>query len=524
VSITEPQPGQILANKYRLLGPLASGGMGSIWRAEHMQLQSAVAVKFMGEEVAASAEGRQRFLREARMAAALSSPHVVQIMDFGVDGQHPFIVMELLEGQSLHGLLEQRGRLDLDTTIHLLRQVARAVGKAHDEGIVHRDLKPANIFLIDNDGEFLVKLLDFGIAKAQQLGSFDSLAEGTRTGAFLGTPHYASPEQVEGSKRIDHRTDVWALGVIVYQCLTGERPFTGGTFGAVAVSICSRPLPSAEQLRRAPVGFDVWFAQACSRDMDQRFGSARQAVAALEGLGRAGASQGAPYAPPLAASSTGQPSASWGTNGRMSLSAEQTPVPGPKKKGWLWAAAATVLCAVGAGAWAFSTQGSSSSGASTVPSITSPAASAASASPPQEGTPLSRQRAALQPAAAGLPHKDGTEQNPAVHNPAVRILPTAESAPAASQASAAPSLAEPPNRAKPPKLQAESRKPSAKQAEPEARDNDPLVVKRARRPWKAKKTSQSRPRATRKRREVKPRRKQKKAEKTSQPSAIDLGF
>jgi serine/threonine-protein kinase len=146
---------------------------------------------------------------------------------------------------------------------------------------VHRDLKPENIFLIRNDEEEIAKVLDFGIAKSTLGGLAASASGSTRTGALLGTPYYMSPEQAEGIRSLDHRTDVWAMGVIAFECIVGRRPFDTETIGSLLLAIWSRPMPVPSQLGTVPAGFDTWFARACARDLSQRFSSAKKAAAEL---------------------------------------------------------------------------------------------------------------------------------------------------------------------------------------------------------------------------------------------------
>ncbi|HEU4580651.1 MAG TPA: protein kinase [Polyangiaceae bacterium] len=280
--LTPDQP--VLAHKYRLIGQLGAGGMGSVWLARHVDLDSLVAVKLMGKEVAATPAGTERFLREARTAASLRSPHVVQILDYGLHDGVPFIAMELLEGESLAARLARDGRFQSwQLAEHILRQVARAVGRAHDAGIVHRDLKPGNIFLVRNDEEEIVKLLDFGIAKsASPLDAPPSSS--TRTGEFLGSPVYASPEQLQGSKHLDQRADIWSLGVIAYECFIGRPPFSEDTLVNLVLAVCLQPLPIPSQHGSVPPGFDAWFARACERDVTQRFQTVREASIELRRL------------------------------------------------------------------------------------------------------------------------------------------------------------------------------------------------------------------------------------------------
>ncbi|HMJ56936.1 MAG TPA: protein kinase [Polyangiaceae bacterium] len=266
----------ILGGKYRLLSLIGRGGMGSVWKAEHLGLRALIAVKLMDESLAAMPEAVGRFLREAQAAASLRSPHVVQILDHGVDERTaiPFIAMELMDGESLAGRLERERPLSPPETGRIIGQVARALARAHEAGIIHRDLKPDNIFLVKNEDDEIAKVLDFGIAKslAHSLGGHSA----TQTGSVLGTPYYMSPEQISGSKEIDFRTDLWALAVIAYECLSGRRPFEADTVGGLALEICMRRPPPASKFARVPQGFDAWFERATARDAAQRFATARE--------------------------------------------------------------------------------------------------------------------------------------------------------------------------------------------------------------------------------------------------------
>ncbi len=276
------EAGSILADRYRLESLLGQGGMGSVWRALHLTLNSPVAIKLIDPSIAASENALARFLREAQAAAALRSPHVVQTLDYGVHDGIPFIAMELMEGESLADRLKRVGRLSPAETAKFLMHVARAVGKAHDAGIVHRDLKPDNIFLVHNDDDEVAKVLDFGIAK--QIQGLEAMDSQTQTGAVMGTPFYMSPEQAEGTKALDHRTDLWAIGVIAYECLLGQLPFQGTTIGELIIKICTKPLPVPSQAAQVPVGFDDWFARACAREPVDRFENARQQIEAFRML------------------------------------------------------------------------------------------------------------------------------------------------------------------------------------------------------------------------------------------------
>jgi eukaryotic-like serine/threonine-protein kinase len=276
-----PAPDHVLAGKYRLVRQLGQGGMGSVWLAEHLTLRSPVALKLIDPGIAANPEALARFLREAQAAASLRSPHVVQILDYGVDTGVPFIVMEVLEGESLAGRLARLGRLSPAETAKLMSHVARAMTRAHEAGVVHRDLKPDNIYIVHNDDDELAKVLDFGVAKSSLHGLGAAASSGTRTGAVLGTPYYMSPEQAEGTKAVDHRTDIWAMGVIAWECLLGTRPFEAETLGGLLLAICAREMPVPSRAGPAPPGFDAWFARACARDPTQRFATAKEAAGEL---------------------------------------------------------------------------------------------------------------------------------------------------------------------------------------------------------------------------------------------------
>jgi len=277
----DPSGAQVLAGKYKLVHQLGKGGMGTVWLAHHLTLQSPVAIKLIEPQIASNPEALARFMREARAAAALRSPHVVQILDHGVDNGTPYIAMELLEGESLAARLRKVGRLSAEATARIVTHTARAISRAHEVGVVHRDLKPDNIFLIENEEEELAKVLDFGIAKSTIVGFGMSAVAETRTGALMGTLHYMSPEQAEGVKSVDFRTDIWAMGVIAFECLLGRRPFEGETVGTLVLDLCSRPLPVPSQFGAVPAGFDAWFARVCAREPAARFASARDAAAEL---------------------------------------------------------------------------------------------------------------------------------------------------------------------------------------------------------------------------------------------------
>ncbi len=280
------QAGSVLGGKYRLDSVLGQGGMGAVWRGEHLSLAAPVAIKLMDANLAQTADGLARFHREAHAAASIRSQNVVQILDHGVDEatNTPFIVMELLDGETLGKRLNRLKRLSIAATAIVVDEVCRALTRAHQAGIVHRDLKPENIFIVKDDHEFS-KVLDFGVAKANAYGI--GVGEGTRTGALIGTPFYMSPEQIRGAKEIDGRSDLWSLAVIACECVTGRRPFDEATVGGLAIAICADPVPLARSLGPATPAFELWLERALARDPARRFQTARELSDALRAVSEA---------------------------------------------------------------------------------------------------------------------------------------------------------------------------------------------------------------------------------------------
>jgi serine/threonine protein kinase len=276
------EAGEIIAGKYQLQRPLAKGGMGSVWTAWNQQLEVPVAIKFMAPDALGSAELVARFEREAKAAAQMRVPQVVQIFEHGVFQGLPYMVMELMEGEDLGKRLRSRVRLSLQETARIATEVCKALRRAHELGIVHRDLKPANVFIVQNGDEEVIKVLDFGIAK--MLGV--SAIEATKTGALIGTPNYMSPEQANRKNRqVDHRSDLWSLGVIAFRCVTGKLPFAGGEPINVLMRIITQPAPAASSM--APdIGPDVdrFFARALATEPEDRFQNAREFTDALNAL------------------------------------------------------------------------------------------------------------------------------------------------------------------------------------------------------------------------------------------------
>jgi serine/threonine protein kinase/class 3 adenylate cyclase len=254
--------------------------MGAIWVALDSQLQRRVALKLMAPERIASSSARRQFEQEAKAVAQLRNPHVVQIHDYGVDGNTPFIVMELLEGEDLETRLERQGRLAPVVVASLLNQIARALAAAHASGVIHRDLKPANLFLARIDTDEVVKVLDFGLARLDAGGE----ASSEQPGRVMGTPRYMSPEQMRGEARVDHRSDLWSLGVVVYRALTGRFPFSSDTLGELGRSGGGAAEPPSSLVPELGQGLDAFFSRALDAEPSRRFQSARELAAAFASL------------------------------------------------------------------------------------------------------------------------------------------------------------------------------------------------------------------------------------------------
>jgi serine/threonine-protein kinase len=268
--------GRMIAERYRVVGLLAEGGMGTVYAAEHALIGRRVAIKRLHPELARDAATVERFQREARAAAALGHENIVEVIDMGFaeDGA-PYLAMEYLKGETLATALKREGRLAPARACYVLGQVLSALEVVHDRGIVHRDLKPDNIFLTRRGGRSdFVKVLDFGVSKMRaEDGSEPSSL--TRTGVMVGTPHYISPEQARGSRSHDHRVDLYAVGVMLYECLTGRLPFDGHNYHALLQAILAgAPRPLRELVPQVPSGLVAVVEKAMARSPAERYHAA----------------------------------------------------------------------------------------------------------------------------------------------------------------------------------------------------------------------------------------------------------
>ena len=270
-----PKPGDIIAGKYSLDRIIGQGGMGAVFAARHVKLGHAVAIKVMLAD-RQNEEAARRFMNEGRASANIQNEHVVRIFDIDEEHGYAYMVLELLQGEDLAQVLEQQGRLAPHVAVGYVLQALEGVRQAHTLGIVHRDLKPSNLFLARlQSGNVVVKVLDFGISKAG--GSALDLAphQQTSTAAMLGSPLYMSPEQLRSSKNVDARADIWAMGVILYELLTGTVPFDGETLGALFAAILESEAPRVSaKAREVPPGLDAIIARCLQRRPEDRFASA----------------------------------------------------------------------------------------------------------------------------------------------------------------------------------------------------------------------------------------------------------
>lgn len=308
-----PQPGDVLADKYLIEQVLGEGGMGVVYQARHLELEHKVAIKVLLPHVAGHATAAQRFRREARAAARMRGEHVCRVLDFGtLPDSLPFIVMEYLEGMDLAETLHTQGPFPVTTAVDYVLQACEALAEAHAAGIVHRDLKPANLFLARQaDGSQRVKVLDFGVSKALDTDSDLGL---TSTSIMVGSPLYMSPEQLESARNVDTRTDIWALGVVLYELLCCAPPFTGQSVPQLVHSVLHDvPLPLGQRGIHSPAGLEETILRALAKPRDQRFATVADFADALVPFGTSGSRQSASRTSRLLHGST---ETGWGASNR----------------------------------------------------------------------------------------------------------------------------------------------------------------------------------------------------------------
>ncbi len=263
------RPGLLVGGRYLLESMLGRGAMGEVWKARHTTLGTHMALKLVA--VTSDAEATTRLLTEARAAAAIVSPNVVRIYDHGNEGTLAFIAMELCLGETLSARLRRVRKLSPQETVLIARDIAQGISVAHRAGIVHRDLKPDNVFLArGTDGNEIAKVLDFGIAKSVAIPGMQ-----TQQGIVVGTPAYLSREQVLGNHPIDEQTDLWALSIVIFECIAGHLPYSAATIAELFVQIVGTAREAAARSPELPPGFGAWFLRATATDPAARFGTAR---------------------------------------------------------------------------------------------------------------------------------------------------------------------------------------------------------------------------------------------------------
>jgi eukaryotic-like serine/threonine-protein kinase len=276
--------GQVIAGKYQVQGVLGEGGMGVVVSAWHLGLEQRVAIKLLLAHMRQSdSSALERFQREARAAARIQSEHVCRVLDTGhLDDGTPFLVMEYLEGSDLSDELVRRGRFEPAEAVRYVREACVALTHAHQAGVIHRDLKPANLFLVQRaDGVRMIKVLDFGVSKSISSTGAPNLTL-TKTSAMVGSPIYMSPEQLNSSKDVDARTDIWALGVILYELMAGRTPFYGESIAQLVNAVLNTEPETLANLNiELPAGLEQVMRKALSKSRDQRYSSARELYNAL---------------------------------------------------------------------------------------------------------------------------------------------------------------------------------------------------------------------------------------------------
>jgi eukaryotic-like serine/threonine-protein kinase len=445
---------RIIDGKYEIVRELSKGGMGAVYEARHLLTRRRVALKLILAETLArknASDALRRFEREARAAGLIESRHVVSVLDTGVDAStnDNYIVMELLSGEDFRQLFRRLGRVPSDLVLSIAFQVCLGLRRAHEQGIIHRDIKAGNIFLARrDDGHVEVKILDFGIAKLRvdPLASHDG-HDLTRSGSVLGSPLYMSPEQATGSRKIDGRSDIWSLGIVMYEALTGVTPHGNQALGAVILAICSEPArPIREHAPEVSLEVAALVHKALALEPSQRFASAAEMQAAIEvlvpgggaihesvlGAIPAGSVETGSYTPPGDPDSTETPPAQTTvdavTYGSGAGKAAGTVPPRPATRRALLVGGGVVL-AVGIGLWREAANVPATD-ANTVVSSTAVAAAETRALPPVAPPPPARTAIPLQTTENPVPSSTPSAAEPrrrAPARPARAIQPPASS-------------------------------------------------------------------------------------------------
>jgi serine/threonine-protein kinase len=345
--------GAVVGGKYRIVRLLAQGGMGVVYEAQHTVVRRRFAIKFLRRELAERRDILNRFQREAEAAGALENENVTAAIDFGIsDDGAPYIVMEYLVGENLADLIAREGRLPVTRATDLMAQACRGVAAAHVAGIVHRDLKPHNLFVSRrDDGTDLLKVLDFGVAKLQAI---DEAGAATRTGTVLGTAAYMSPEQARGERLVDHRADVYGLGAILYELLSGKRPHPGDSQNAILHHIATQPAVPLDSVQpELPAALVAIVARTLASDPGARPASTE---AMMQGLAPFARREVWPARPEerkqsnaglMSTPAADRAGLQAATNGAASTAARRTPAPSPRRRPWIIATGALAVAVIG---------------------------------------------------------------------------------------------------------------------------------------------------------------------------------
>lgn len=441
------EPGQIIQQKYRIVKLLGEGGMGAVYEGLNEKIQRKVAIKVLHSGVSENKDAVQRFEREAKAAGTIGSDHIAEVLDMGeFPNGDRYMVMEFLDGETLSSRIEGKGRLTPQEAAQIVAQVLDGLGAAHNAGIIHRDLKPDNVFLLKTKAgrKDFVKILDFGISKFNQL-SGDSQMSMTRTNAVLGTPYYMSPEQAKGSKNIDVRSDLYSVGVILYEAVTGQVPFNADTFNELIFKIVLETPPPPEQfVPNLDPGFGSIIRRAMTREPAQRFQNAQEfhdtlvqwmdghAVPLFQDTATATRPSVVSMPDADAAAKTGfsagQPAtpAPWSGD---SPSGDSLPQP-PKTSGFLIGAAvlAAIATVVGLGVFVIgpmfsdktTSSGTQTPSATATTTVSATAPAATSASPVASADPVPSASASAAVTASATSKPTSAPANPNANNPAVK--------------------------------------------------------------------------------------------------------
>ena len=453
----EVHEGDVLAGKFRIERVLGQGAMGVVVAATHIQLDERVALKFLLPEALANTDAVARFAREARAAVKIKSEHVVRVSDVGtLESGSPYMVMEYLQGQDLSDWMRDRGTLSVPDAVEFLLQACEALAEAHAIGIVHRDLKPANLFVTTRrDGTPCIKVLDFGISKFTGAGGDLGM---TKTSTIMGSPLYMSPEQLSSTRSVDARTDIWAIGVMLFELVSGRVPFEAETMPELCGKVLSEPPPSLRGLRQnMPEAIDAIVFRCLAKDRTQRYANVAELAEALAPLGPPNATRSAERierilraSGSLSSSGSGQQPTVLATTGNVvTLKAAQDLRTARPHRSWAVWLPVPLLLVAAAAFWVFRRP---------APAIERtaepPALPAVAAAPPVTAAPsVTQQIVTSAPAAASViasaAPSNSAPANPAKLEPAARSV-RATAAPGANLAKAGTPNSPPPAAVEPP--------------------------------------------------------------------------